>query len=210
MRQKENRYIVVLLTLFLLLTAGYGATQRLSTPVVIVHTLLDDWIPFCEWFVIPYVMWYGLLAGSILFFLFVERETLRKMLTMMVLGLAVSTVIFVVCPNGIDFRPETFPRENVLTNVVGWLYQNDQPENVCPSIHVLHSLSIWAAVHHSPLLRQHRWVEPACAVLAVLICLSTVFIKQHSVVDIAASTILNGVLYVLIYRWKRKTDGVTI
>ena len=31
----------------------------------VIHCALDDIIPFCEWFLIPYVLWYGLVAGSL-------------------------------------------------------------------------------------------------------------------------------------------------
>ena len=34
-----------------------------------VHCFLDDLIPFCEIFLIPYVFWYFLIALSLLFFL---------------------------------------------------------------------------------------------------------------------------------------------
>ena len=35
-----------------------------------VHSILDDMIPFCEAFVIPYVLWYVFIAFAALFFLF--------------------------------------------------------------------------------------------------------------------------------------------
>ena len=31
----------------------------------VVHMFLDDLIPFCEWFLIPYVFWYGLIVFSL-------------------------------------------------------------------------------------------------------------------------------------------------
>ena len=35
----------------------------------VIHSALDDLIPFNELFVIPYVLWYLLVAGSLLYFL---------------------------------------------------------------------------------------------------------------------------------------------
>lgn len=210
MRDKKNRQAFIIIVLFVLLTACYGVIQRTTSPKVIIRLSLDDMIPFCEWFAIPYVLWHGWVFVMAMLFLWKERDTFVKMGSMMVLGLAVCTAIFALCPNGIDFRPETFPRDNLLVDLVKFLYQTDEPENVFPSIHVLHSLTVFAAVHHSPMLRRHRWVEPVCGVLAVLICLSTVFIKQHSVVDIVGAMVLDGVLYLLIFRRKRKTDEVTV
>ena len=34
----------------------------------LIHTPFDDMIPFCEFFVIPYFMWFGFIAWSVLYF----------------------------------------------------------------------------------------------------------------------------------------------
>lgn len=206
MRDRKNRQALLGVVLYAVLMAGYMVIQRATTPRVIIHLPLDDLIPFCEWFVIPYVLWYGWMLVMAVLLWWKERDTFLKMVAMMVLGLAVCDLIFIVCPNGIDFRPETFPRDNLLVDLVKWLYQADEPETVFPSIHALLALTMWAAAHHSPWIRRSRWGEPVCAVLAVLVCLSTVFIKQHSVADVAGSVLLAGVLYVPLFRRKRKTD----
>lgn len=124
---------------------------------------------------------------------------------MIVAGMGVCILIFLICPNGIDFRPTSFPRDNLLIDLVRLLYSNDQPENVFPSIHVLNSLAVHMAIHASPTLQKRRWVEWTSLVLVVLICLSTVFIKQHSVVDIVGGVVLAAALYPPIYRRKKTT-----
>lgn len=200
MHRKENIRLLFLLAAFALLNVGYFAVQRLVSPKFMVHVPLDDWIPFCEWFVIPYVLWYLYVFGGVVFFFFKEKASLVKMSEMIVAGMGVCLLIYMLFPNGIDFRPTVFPRDNPLTDLVGLLYQNDQPENVFPSIHVLNSLAVHFAVHCSPLLRRHRWVEWVSLVLVVLICLSTVFIKQHSVMDVLGGAALGFLLYPLIWR----------
>ena len=47
-----------------ILTENLIPAER-CTPV---HMWLDDVIPFCEWFLIPYVFWYGLVAFSLVYF----------------------------------------------------------------------------------------------------------------------------------------------
>ena len=34
----------------------------------LIHTPFDDMVPFCEFFVIPYFMWFGFIAWSVLYF----------------------------------------------------------------------------------------------------------------------------------------------
>ena len=33
----------------------------------VIHCRIDDWIPFCEWFLIPYVFWYFLIVFTLLY-----------------------------------------------------------------------------------------------------------------------------------------------
>ena len=48
----------------------YFLTENLipSEKCIVVHGRLDDLIPFCEWFVIPYVFWYLLIVITLLYF----------------------------------------------------------------------------------------------------------------------------------------------
>ena len=212
MLKKIDWRLVAIFGGYAVLTAGYGLIQIISDPVLIVHSVVDDWIPFCEWFVIPYVIWYPFVFLPAMLFLIKERESLFKMGSFIVAGLVVCVTFFIVCPNGIDFRPDPadFENKNFLTWLVGWLYAHDQPENVCPSLHVLDSLIVWAAIHHSPMLRKWRiWLSPLTGLVAILICLSTAFIKQHSVIDIVVAAGLFLLIYPFIYCRKRKTDEVS-
>ena len=46
-----------------------------------VHTWLDDLIPFCEWFLIPYVFWYGLIVFSLGYFLLYNVDSFKRLQT---------------------------------------------------------------------------------------------------------------------------------
>ncbi|MGI6265460.1 MAG: phosphatase PAP2 family protein [Acutalibacteraceae bacterium] len=204
MNKREWWTIGLLAVAYGLLSGSFFIVQLLRDPVWIVHVGLDDVIPFNEWFVIPYVIWYGYLAATAVYLLWADRPALIRMEKMMVLGMCACTVFFLVVPNGIDFRPEHFERENVLTGVVNWLYAHDQPENVFPSLHVYQALCAHAALWRSPVVRRHRWIGWASLVLAVLICLSTMFIKQHSICDVIGGLVLAMVTYFLVYMYPKK------
>lgn len=204
MRKKQNWQIAALLLGFMALNIWYFVVQQWLSPKVMVHVPLDDLIPFCEWFVIPYVVWYAYVFFAIVYFFFKDRESLMRLGMMIVAGMGVCLTIYTLCPNGIDFRPETFPRDNILIDLVRLLYRQDQPENVFPSIHVLNALAVHLAVRESAALRPYRWVKWASFGTMVLICLSTVFIKQHSVLDIFGGAVLCLVLYPAIYRRKKQ------
>ena len=146
---------------------------------------LDDLVPFCEWFILPYVSWYFLIVGSLLYFLLYNVENFKNMQTYIIITQIVAMAVYILFPNRQDLRPEVFPRDNLLTRLIGLIYAFDTNTGVCPSLHVAYSLGI-----ASTWLREKRvgrgW-RTAIAAWCALICISVAFVKQHSVVDIFAA-----------------------
>lgn len=150
-----------------------------------VHCWLDDAVPFCEWFIIPYVSWYLLIIGSLLYFLLYNVDGFKKLQTYIIITQIIAMAIYIVFPNRQDLRPEVFPRENLLTSLIGFIYSVDTNTGVCPSLHVGYSLGIastWLRERGVP-----KWVRIGIAVWCGVICISVAFVKQHSVVDIFAA-----------------------
>ena len=151
----------------------------------VMHSALDDMIPFCEAFVLPYAGWYALVAGSLLYFGLYHVAGFRRLSVFIMATQAVAMATYILYPSRQDLRPEMFPRENVLTQAVGFLYAFDTNTGVCPSLHVGYSLGI-ASAWLKEEAASRLW--KAFVVLAViLISLSTLFIKQHSAVDVLAA-----------------------
>ena len=154
----------------------------------VLHSRLDDFIPFCEFFVIPYVLWYGLIAFSLLYFMFYNIESFKKLQIYIIITQIAAMVIYIAFPNMQDLRPEVFERDNFFTHLVDILYSIDTDTNVFPSLHVAYSIaiaSVWSKEKSASI-----WFRFFIVVFAVIICLSTVFIKQHSVLDGFAALIL--------------------
>ena len=184
---------------------AYFLTERLipaesCTPI---WCPLDDRIPFFEWFVIPYVGWYLLIIGSLLYFGLYNPDNFRKLMKYIITTQVVAVVIYAVFPNRQDLRPEVFPRENILTAIMGAIYSFDTNTGVCPSLHVAYSLGI-----ASTWLREDsaaRWVKILIVIFAILVCISTAFVKQHSVLDgIAAIPVCMLAEYLVFFRKRRK------
>ena len=151
----------------------------------VMHSPLDDLIPFCEYFLIPYVGWYLLIVVSLGYFLLYNVENFKRLQTYIIITQVVAMVIYILYPSRQDLRPEVFPRENVLTRAVAFLYAFDTNTGVCPSLHVAYSLGIASTWLRE---RSASWVwKTFVVVFVILICLSTMFIKQHSAVDVFAA-----------------------
>jgi len=107
--------------------------------------------------------------------------------------------IYIIFPSRQDLRPVMFERDNFLTRCVEFLYAFDTNTGVCPSLHVAYSLGI-ASVWLREKTASKPW-KVFVLVAVILICLSTMFIKQHSAVDVLAAIPL-GILaeWLVFYR----------
>ena len=200
---REKRYV----HLFLLLGwVGYFLLYTLTENLIpaekchVIHCALDDLIPFCEWFLIFYVSWYALIVLSLLYFLRWDVPSFRKLQIFIMITQAVAMLIYILWPSRQDLRPETFPRQNFLTWVMGVIYAFDTNTGVCPSLHVAYSIGIASVWLREKAVRP-LW-RGLIALLCVLISISTAFVKQHSVLDILAALPLGLLAEGLVYgRW---------
>ena len=177
----------------------YFLTENLISPenCTPVHMGLDDMIPFCEAFVIPYVFWYVLIVLSLGYFLLYNVDSFKGLQTFIIVTQVLAMAVYIVFPNRQDLRPEVFPRDNLLTRCIGLLYSADTNTGVCPSLHVAYSIGI-ASVWVKQKDVSKLW-KAFVVVAVILICLSTMFIKQHSAVDffvaIPVCLLAEGIVY---------------
>lgn len=167
------------------------------------HCGLDDIIPFCEWFLIPYLFWFVYLIGTLVYTFFYDVYAFRRMMFFIILTYSVTMLIYLVFPTCQNLRPTEFERDNILTRFIAWFYKFDTNTNVCPSIHVLGSVAAMFGLFDCRRL-QKAGLKLLFAVLCVLICISTVFMKQHSVLDVLAALPLCAIAYPICYREKRR------
>ncbi|MBQ8333450.1 MAG: phosphatase PAP2 family protein [Clostridia bacterium] len=144
---------------------------------------MDDLIPFCEIFVIPYMFWFVYLVGMYLYTLFYDIDTFRRLMKFTAITYTATLVVYLVYPTCQELRPIVFERDNFLTDFMAGFYRFDSNTNVCPSIHVIGSVAVCLAGLHAPKLQKIRW-KLFFPVTAVLICMATVFLKQHSILDV--------------------------
>ncbi len=169
----------------------------------VLHNRLDDLIPFTEAFVIPYVFWFFLVAGSLLFYILYDAELFRRLQCFIMVTQAVAMLVYIVWPNMQDLRPDPFPRANAFTWALSIIYAFDTPTGVCPSLHVAYSLGIASVFLKDPEVQRGWKVFIVCAV--IVISAATAFVKQHSVVDIFWALPLGLLAEILVFGgWWRK------
>ena len=170
---------------------GYFALYFLTENLIpiekchVIHSKLDDIIPFCEWFLLPYVFWYLLIVVSLGYFALYNIDSFKKLQTYIIITQVVAMAVYILYPNCQNLRPEVFPRENFLTDCIRFLYAFDTNTGVCPSLHCAYSIgiaSVWLRTKNVS-----KWWKAFVVVAVLLICLSTMFIKQHSALDFFAA-----------------------
>jgi len=183
--------------LFLFVERFYHADSYFS-----MHCPLDDWIPFNEWFLIPYLFWFVYLAGMHLYTLLYDVEAFRKMMHFIIGTYSLTILIYLLFPTCQELRPEEFARDNILTRCIAGFYQFDTNTNVCPSIHVIGSLAVMFTAWHCKGLQKPGW-KLAFGISAAPICVSTVFLKQHSVMDVLAALPISIAAYYFCFLRKK-------
>ncbi|MBQ2815154.1 MAG: phosphatase PAP2 family protein [Clostridia bacterium] len=196
-RIKECKHGLFFL-LFILIEVLYFLTQLRDIDYNLVHVSLDDMIPFLPIFVIPYVAWYVYVPGGMLYNFFVDKNAFRKQILTVVSGMAISIIVFCIYPTTIDFRPSA-EGDGFFLWICRLLFSNDKPVNVLPSMHCFEAVIIHLTAFKNEKLRRYIPLRISSAVLSLLICLSTVFIKQHSVVDLVSGVALAYLLYFIVY-----------
>ncbi len=175
------------------------------TDSAVVHMAADDRIPFCEAFIIPYLMWFLYMIGVIVASYFTDRDVYVHGFFYMASGMTIFLIVSFLFPNYHDLRPEVMPRSNVLSSMVNILQRTDTPSNLFPSLHVHNSIAAHITVMHNRVLRKKKWICNLSLVLCISIILSTLLIKQHSLFDIITAITMSAVLYPFFFDSADKT-----
>lgn len=178
--------------------------KHVTTNYYIIHSPLDDYIPFVEYFIIPYLLWFAFIAVVMGYFFFTDTHGFYRLTLFLFTGMTLFLIICTIFPNGQHLRPTVFERDNMFVDMVRQLYLTDTPTNVLPSIHAFNSIGVSIAIAHSKKLRTVRWIQVCAYIFSGFIVLSTVFLKQHSVTDVIAAIVLAAFIYPFVYVLQEK------
>lgn len=177
-------------------------------PKYIIHCPLDDLIPFCEYFAILYFSWFPAFLLGLVGYMIYDKYDFQQLWFIMFTGMTFCFAVYIVLPNGLDLRVE-IPDQNIFCRMMKLVWKADAAVNVCPSIHVSSSAAVALVTARSRLFQKRRGWRAVIIVWMVLICVSTMFVKQHSVIDVLCGTAVSLILYVLAYHtnWRRILEG---
>ena len=172
----------------------------------IIHMAADDYIPFCEVFVIPYFLWFAYVSAVVIYFFFKNKEDYYRTCIFLFTGMTIFLIICTIWHNGLDLRQDISYNNNLCAKLVKMLYKTDTSTNVFPSLHVFNTLGCLVALYRSKGMKDKTWIKVIATIIGILIILSTMFLKQHSVWDVIGAFALAAILYPIVYviPWGRK------
>ncbi|MCR5823230.1 MAG: phosphoesterase, partial [Lachnospiraceae bacterium] len=182
------------------------------TQMHIISFPMDERIPFCEYFILPYFFWFVYMIVTGAYFFLTNRRDFYRYCLFLFTGMSVSLFICQLWPNGLALRPDlsTIGRDNIFVRMVNYLYTIDTPTNVCPSIHVINSIGATVAILKSESLMSHKGIRIGSFITCIAICASTLFLKQHSCFDVICACGLCIGLYILAYNPKFERIEATV
>ena len=198
--RKENRHLWYILIFPAYLIAFFLEEHLITQAVWITDLPIDRLIPFCKYFSIPYVLWYPLLVCVGLFLLVRDHDGFKRYMTYIGVSFFTVVIFYALVPNQQTLRDMcNLSGNDLFTKIIVWIHAADTDLNVCPSIHVIGSLAALFAVFESPAIGR-RWPKAAVCVSAFVISISTLFIKQHGILDLLIAVPYSIAMYCIVYR----------
>ena len=185
--------------------AAYVVTSR-GIPIdkcYPVYCHIDEMLPVCNLFVIPYITWHAMIPFLAIYFFKTDLNAFRRMAKYFMYTIFMVMPVFILFPSCMPLRPSYVEVKGALSWILSVIYTLDVNTNVCPSVHVLWGIGMLFAVWDDKRFSNVKW-RVFWTVITVLICASTFMIKQHSVIDVAAALPFVFAGWFICYR-KRKT-----
>ena len=196
---------------FIIYLIWFSLLEVHADPVFYTHCRLDDLIPFCAWFLIPYLLWFPYVGVTIATVYIKSKPEFCRLCIRLFSGMTICLIIYTLFPSGQLLRPDLSGDSSLLSTLVKQLYFVDSCTNVCPSIHVYNSLCVHYTLCTWEQTKHKKWLKRSSLILMLFIIASTVFLKQHSVIDGFAALglwiVVEGTLQWGISRQKQRHMG---
>lgn len=197
---QTHRYIWVSIIYFIVYLPWYFGIQ-LRNPAHFhdMHIALDQMIPFVPIFIYAYMYWFLFVGFTIIFIFLYDRDEFLKCCFFLYGGMTISLIIFTIYPTTFNYRPDVINGTLVERFFIQFVYTMDKPTNVFPSIHVFNSIGCAIILMKSKAFQYKKLVGTISITSALLITLSTMFVKQHSIMDALLAGIIAIILYYVVY-----------
>ena len=201
---KKYNHIWTLIYLPIYLLWFQWLEKTVTTDFNLIYHPIDSKIPFCEYFIIPYFLWFLFVPAVLGYLFFYSKKEYYQACAFLFTGMTLFLLLCTLWPNGLNLRQDISYADNFCASWVKMLYKTDTSTNVFPSIHVFNTLGCLIALFKSKGMKNHTVIKTLATILSILIILATMFLKQHSMYDVIGGFAFAFVLYIIVYIPKRK------
>ena len=169
----------------------------------IVYSKLDDYIPFYKPAILIYSSWFLMLVIPFVYLL--KRKSyddLYNIIIPMFAAMFISLIIYVIYPTALDIRVTDITGNDICSWIIRKIQGIDAPNNVCPSIHVSTTVIIYNQFRK--ILKDNKKSKAFFLLWSVGICISTMLVKQHSIIDVLCGVVLAHVI-LFVFNKKQNT-----
>lgn len=188
---KDNlKPILIIIVLIIFQTIFYFSNKLIQGPPIVIGSKYDKVIPFIELFVIFYCIWFIFLFFIPLIIYNDNKKTFIRYCLSYILIVLISNLIFAFYPTTI-IRPEP---KFIITKLIYLI--DSPPVNCFPSLHCALSM-LWILY-----IIELRDINLKNKIIYITLCItiiaSTLFIKQHVIIDVISGIIIAIIPYYLI------------
>ena len=142
---------------------------------------IDDKIPFVEWSVLVYVLWFPLIALFPIALFYVNEEYYVFYITAMFMEVVLSVICYMIYPTTFK-RPK--PSDKLSGKLMAIVFKGSyRGVNCAPSLHC----SSCYLIIFTALMAMHNVTGIISIIVAVAIVISTMTTKQHTVIDVLSA-----------------------
>ena len=128
---KKYRHTWIIPVYGILYMLAFRYVEQRNVQPNIIHVKLDDYIPFCEYFIIPYLLWFFYIAATVIYFSFINKDKKEywQLICTLGIGMTLFILISLIYPNGQNLRPQ-LSGDSIFIRLVQSLYLVDTPTNL--------------------------------------------------------------------------------
>ena len=200
MKKIKIKPIIICIFLISFQSIFYLLSKIIQGEANLLNNFIDDKIPFIIYFIIPYCIWYLMLfLVPYLLYLKDKNNFIRYTLSFIFLVI-ISNIIFIAYPTTV-IRPEV-SNDTILGLLTNFIYDMDTPAlNCLPSLHCGISMLWILCTFNNSKLKKYEYL--IISIISIIIMLSTLFIKQHVIIDLLLGNIISTIIYIIVIKIKK-------
>lgn len=153
-------------------------------------TTIDTNIPFIKEFIIPYILWYPFMFLTLLFLCLKDLKVYYRTLITLNLSLLSCYLIYYFFQTTVP-RPVVYGND-IFSYLTLLIYKFDKPFNCFPSIHVVTSYLMIKGINSVDCSKK---IKHLVAFVSISIIVSTLFVKQHVILDVLSAILLGDIIF---------------